>query len=102
MAQNVLTQLLPEKSRARYEAQFNVFTKWCEKKGAKVYTENVLLAYSTDLVNKNKKSLGNFLNVVVLQNSNLNLALPYSKFCARGWEYDLRVCGDQERVEARS
>ncbi|KAH0809697.1 hypothetical protein GEV33_013094 [Tenebrio molitor] len=30
------------------------------------------------------------------------VAPPYSKFCARGWEYDLRVCGDQERVEARS
>jgi hypothetical protein len=42
-----------------------------------------------------------FINVV-LKNSNLNLAPPYSKFCARGWEYDLRVCGDQERVEARS
>jgi hypothetical protein len=27
MAQNVSAQLLPEKSRARYEAQFNVFMK---------------------------------------------------------------------------
>jgi hypothetical protein len=32
MAQNVSAQLLPEKSRARYEAQFNVFTKKKEQR----------------------------------------------------------------------
>jgi hypothetical protein len=48
---------LPEKSKIRYEAQFNIFKQWCEDKGVKTYTENVLLAYFNDLVEKNWKSL---------------------------------------------
>jgi hypothetical protein len=81
MAQNVSAQLLPEKSRARYEAQFNVFTKWCEEKGAKVYTENVLLAYFTDLVNKNKKSLWaifSMLKSCIMLNKNIDIS-KYAK-----------------------
>lgn len=57
LAESVTSELLPQKSKARYEVQYNVFKKWCAERGASVYSENVVLAYFTNLVSNNKKSL---------------------------------------------
>ncbi|KAK4879238.1 hypothetical protein RN001_007384 [Aquatica leii] len=57
LAESINSELLPQKSKARYEVQYSIFKKWREEKQAKVSSENVLLAYFTELVDKNKKSL---------------------------------------------
>ncbi|KAK4884193.1 hypothetical protein RN001_000464 [Aquatica leii] len=57
IAESINSELLPQKSKARYEVQYSIFKKWREEKQAKVSSENVLLAYFTELVDKNKKSL---------------------------------------------
>lgn len=38
-------QLLPAKSREKYEKQYELFSKWCEQRGIKTLKEEVLLAY---------------------------------------------------------
>lgn len=42
-------QLLPLKSREKYEKQYELFTQWCEQKGIKTLKEEVLLAYFVTL-----------------------------------------------------
>lgn len=37
--------LLPEKSRCKYEVQYSKFITWCQEKSVTNYTESVLLAY---------------------------------------------------------
>lgn len=45
VARNVSLNLLPEKSKHKYEKRYELFTSWCESKNVKSPTENVLLAY---------------------------------------------------------
>lgn len=55
-AQNVVSSLLPQKSKATYEMTFNRYEEWCIKKKVKNITnEKVLLAYFEELA-KNRKS----------------------------------------------
>jgi predicted phosphoadenosine phosphosulfate sulfurtransferase len=54
VAQKVVLDLLPTKSREIYETTYNRFMKWCEEKNIKTYSENVLLVYFADLAKKNK------------------------------------------------
>ena len=42
-------QLLPEKSRSRYEKQFQHFESWCDSKKVKSLKEEVFLAYFSDM-----------------------------------------------------
>lgn len=48
-ADEVNSELLPAKSRLRYEKQYEHFVTWCKKKGVKSYKEEVFLAYFSDL-----------------------------------------------------
>lgn len=57
-AQDVLHNLLPEKSKAIYEKRYHQFMEWCLKKKIQNYSENVLLAYfSTELKSYQSSSL---------------------------------------------
>jgi hypothetical protein len=51
----VIQNLLPTKSRKRYEVVFEKFLQWCKDKNIKNYTENCLLAYFQGF--SSKKSL---------------------------------------------
>lgn len=55
-AKNVTLNLLPEKSRSRYEKEYSIFIKWCkENKAGTSYSEDVLLSYFAQ-ISKTKKS----------------------------------------------
>lgn len=47
---------LPEKSKIKYEKQYNFFMEWCEKKNVTKYTEPVLMQYFTEKANIFKSS----------------------------------------------
>jgi hypothetical protein len=57
VAQKVVLDLLPTKSREIYETTYKRFMKWCEEKNIKTYSENVLLVYFADLAKKMKSSI---------------------------------------------
>ncbi|KAL1489038.1 hypothetical protein ABEB36_013983 [Hypothenemus hampei] len=44
-AQDVILNLLPQKSKLQYEKRHAEFIKWCELNKVKKFSENVLLAY---------------------------------------------------------
>ncbi|KAJ8981030.1 hypothetical protein NQ317_007852 [Molorchus minor] len=44
-AQMTTSELLPQKSRDKYERTFDIFEKWCQEKGVKTVKEEVLLFY---------------------------------------------------------
>lgn len=54
IAADVVDNLLPTKSSGIYEAAFKRFQKWCNEKNIKNNSENVLLAYFSELANKQK------------------------------------------------
>ncbi|KAK4885055.1 hypothetical protein RN001_001326 [Aquatica leii] len=45
IAENAVSNLLPNKSRAQYEKEFNKFQEWCNGNKIKVVSENVMLSY---------------------------------------------------------
>lgn len=48
-ADEVNSDLLPSKSRKRYEKQYNQFLSWCKEKGVNSFREEVFLAYFSEL-----------------------------------------------------
>ncbi len=44
-AKTITLNLLPEKSKNKYEKQYKIFCEWCAVKKIKNYTENVMLVY---------------------------------------------------------
>lgn len=48
--------LLPEKSRERYEKAYKSFGDWCKEKKIRAFTENVFLGYFSELANAKKSS----------------------------------------------
>lgn len=42
-------EILPQKSVEKYNRQYEIFMEWCKKHGITKYSENVLLAYFSDL-----------------------------------------------------
>jgi hypothetical protein len=70
VVERINSELLPEKSKARYIAQFNLFKQWCGTNLIESYTESALLSYFRELVNNEKKiTLGNIFHVKILFNS---------------------------------
>lgn len=55
VAQTATLQLLPKKSRDKYEKEYEIFKTWCRQKKVKQVSENVLLAYFSGHA-KNMKS----------------------------------------------
>lgn len=55
-AKSVTLNLLPEKSRSKYEKQYEVFSKWCESKETNKISENILLAYFAEKAKVMKSS----------------------------------------------
>ena len=45
IAKSVALNLLPEKSRDKYEIRYERFRKWCDSKETKNISENILLAF---------------------------------------------------------
>lgn len=54
IAANVANNLLPTKSSGVYEAAFKRFQAWCNEKNTKNNSENVLLAYFSELASNQK------------------------------------------------
>lgn len=55
-AKSVALNLLPEKSRSKYEKQYELFSKWCQSKGTKKISENILLVYFAEKAKVMKSS----------------------------------------------
>lgn len=55
-AKEVTLNLLPSKSRKRYDLQYNIFMDWCALKNVKRYSESVILSYLSELSQKYKSS----------------------------------------------
>lgn len=55
-ANEVILNLLPEKSRRQYENAYQQFKEWCEANKARKISENVLLAYFAERSKKVKSS----------------------------------------------
>lgn len=53
-ALNVVQNLLPTKSRIKYEKSYKKFENWCYEHKVQNYTENVFLGYFSELANKFK------------------------------------------------
>lgn len=76
--------LLPAKSRERYERRYRTFVKWCNEKNVSNYTEDVLLEYFRDLVSKNTKALWaiySMLKACIVIHKNIDIS-RYSKLLA--------------------
>lgn len=79
-----LLELLPAKSRVRYERLYQSFVKWCNEKKFTNYTEDVLLAYFRELVSQNRKALWalySMLKACILIHKNIDIS-RYSKLMA--------------------
>lgn len=48
IAKQASLNLLPEKSREKYEQEFRLFMEWCQNKKVNSITENVVLAYFSE------------------------------------------------------
>lgn len=55
-AKMVTLNLLPNKSKQKYELQYSQFMEWCALKQIKRYSENVILTYLSELSKKYKAS----------------------------------------------
>lgn len=55
-AREVTLNLLPDKSKKKYNMQYDLFIKWCSTKNVKRYSESVLLTYLSELSQKYKSS----------------------------------------------
>ncbi|XP_045472763.1 uncharacterized protein LOC123679295 [Harmonia axyridis] len=55
-ANDTIQNLLPEKSQNKYKTVYKNFQDWCSNKNIKSFTENVLLAYFSELSTKYKPS----------------------------------------------
>lgn len=56
VANDTIHNLLPEKSQNKYKSVYKNFMDWCSGKNVKSFTENVLLAYFTEMSTKYKSS----------------------------------------------
>jgi hypothetical protein len=56
VAKKVTLNLLPEKSRHKYEKQYDFFIAWCNLKKVKRYTENVMIVYFSEKAKTMKSS----------------------------------------------
>lgn len=71
-------QLLPEKSKLRYEKVYNIFIKWMEAKKVKTVSEDVILAYlaekSAIVKSSSLWSMYSMLKSTILVKKNVNIA----------------------------
>ncbi|RZC41182.1 hypothetical protein BDFB_014614 [Asbolus verrucosus] len=74
--------LLPEKSRERYEVIYRKFMDWRLKNKVQSFSENILMAYFDELPNKMKPSslwaIYSMLRSTIVIHNNINIA-DYSK-----------------------
>lgn len=56
IANSSIETLIPTKSRKLYDFAYEKFLKWCNEYNVQQYTENVMLAYFTNLSRKFKSS----------------------------------------------
>ena len=77
-------QLLPEKSKSRYENVYDLFTRWMDMKKCKTITEDVILAYlaqkSETVKSSTLWSMYSMLKSTILVKKNVNIATFQSHF----------------------
>lgn len=84
-ANQVTLDLLPEKSKAKYNLQYKLFIEWCVSKQVKKYSESVILTYLSELSKKYKSptlwSINSMLKSTLLVKDNVNIG-KYTKVIA--------------------
>lgn len=82
VANNLIENLLPTKSRDKYEKSYKKFENWCTINKAQHFTENVLLAYFSELVTKSKMKSSTLWSEYSMLKAVINLrkAVDVSKF----------------------
>ncbi|XP_071569295.1 uncharacterized protein [Temnothorax nylanderi] len=84
-AKNVEQNLLPTKSKSRYETTYLTFMNWRKEKNINSFSENVLLAYISELSKKTKPSTlwsqYSMLKSTLIAKQNVNIH-SYSKLTA--------------------
>lgn len=85
VAKLVTLNLLPEKSRSKYEKQYELFRKWCESQGTQKISENILLAYFAEKAKVMKSStlwsIYSMLRSTISVKNDINLS-EYKKLIA--------------------
>ncbi|KAK4881350.1 hypothetical protein RN001_004669 [Aquatica leii] len=80
LANKALDNLMPTKSRAKYQKEYKSFTTWCDQNNVNSITENVVLAYFQNMTHL-KKSLTMWSNYSMLKTClNINKNIDISKF----------------------
>lgn len=81
VVQNAASELLPQKSKVRYEGQYSKYKEWCSQKNAKISSENVVLAYFIELVAREVKSLWSIYSMLkscIILHENIDIS-KYTK-----------------------
>uniref|UniRef100_T1HTE2 Tyr recombinase domain-containing protein n=1 Tax=Rhodnius prolixus TaxID=13249 RepID=T1HTE2_RHOPR len=77
-AENVMSNLLPKKSKDRHTRRYNNFKKWCTDKKVKNTSENILIAYfdeiSSTLNSSTLWSVYSMLKTTLNINDNLDIS----------------------------
>ncbi|KAK4887074.1 hypothetical protein RN001_003345 [Aquatica leii] len=80
LANKALDNLMPTKSRAKYEKEYKNFTTWCDQNNVNSITENVVFAYFQNMTHL-KKSSTMWSNYSMLKTClNINKNIDISKF----------------------
>src|SRR5699024_657112 len=81
-ANEAIANLLPEKSKARYESTYRKFLEWCKRHKVKKYSENCLLAYFQQYESKKSLwSIYSMLKLCLMVNDSVNIT-NYSRLIA--------------------
>jgi hypothetical protein len=77
-AANLVTlELLPLKSRARYEREYDMFMRWRQEKKIKSFSESVVLGYMSEQAKVQKSSRYSMLKASLVVKNNVDI----SKYC---------------------
>ena len=72
--------LLPDKSKTRYQAALSIFEQWCSKKNVKCINETVILAYFSEKSKTSKASTlwshYSMLKSTLIINKNIDIKYP--------------------------
>lgn len=78
IAKNIVLNLLPEKSKEKYNKQYKIFCDWCETKKIAKFTENVLLVYfmekSKTIKSSTLWSIYSMLKATIMVNKDIDIS----------------------------
>lgn len=108
-AKNITLNVLPTKSRSKYEKQYNIFMDWCRSKKINKYSENVLLTYfgekSKTLKSSNLWSQYSMLRSTLQVKNDINISkytklIAFLKLEAVGYKAKKSQTFSKEQVES--